>query len=201
MLLCDPLTGLVAYPSFEECLTDALVSLDGEAVHLAIGDVDDLKRYVTECRTSDPASFGHLAGNACMRAVGIETLRWAEVALGQWPFSLCATFGGDEVIVAVAGLPYPTFLASIEDLADRLRAGAPRPCTFAVGTLAPANEVVLDGDSAYARLVAHVDSALFDHKAALRARLIDPFGDVIDAGPVPAPRACAVLDRTNGGAA
>jgi hypothetical protein len=46
---------------------------------LAIGDVDDLKRFVSQQRLDDPAMFGHLAGNACMQAVGEATLRWASI--------------------------------------------------------------------------------------------------------------------------
>ena len=43
LLLCDPLTGLVAYPSFEELLIAGLPALAIKGLHLAIGDVDDLE--------------------------------------------------------------------------------------------------------------------------------------------------------------
>jgi len=74
-LLCDPLTGLVSYPSFEEHLTRELPRLARRELHLAIGDVDDLKEFVTARRDCDPMMFGHLAGNDCMRKVGAATPR------------------------------------------------------------------------------------------------------------------------------
>src|ERR1022692_3662155 len=64
-LLCDPLTGLVAYPSFEAHMIAALPGLASDGLHLAIGDVDDLRGYVTAANANDPTLFGHLAGNDC----------------------------------------------------------------------------------------------------------------------------------------
>ena len=39
LFLCDPLTGLVAYPSFEELIIAGLPALAIKGLHLAIGDV------------------------------------------------------------------------------------------------------------------------------------------------------------------
>lgn len=184
LLLCDPLTGLVAYPSFETFLTEQLLAVVPEGVHLAIGDVDDLKAYVTESRTVDPTMFGHLAGNDCMRQVGAVTLRWARAALSGCALAVCGTFGGDEVIVAASGRPYEDFLASVRELANLIRALTPRSCSFAVGSAISTATALTDGGPAYRLLVSSVDAALFDAKAALRARDLDPCGEVIDIGVV-----------------
>ena len=186
-LLCDPLTGLIAYPSFERYLRQRLAGLASHGLHLAIGDVDDLKIHVTARRTSDLDAFGHLAGNACMREVGAITRRWAGGTLSHWPFAICATFGGDEVIVAAAGQPYGAFRGCISELADQLRTHAPRPCSFATTTLCSSPGLDLDGFPAYRALVVKVDEALFDHKARLRSRGIAPNGEVTDAGAVELP--------------
>lgn len=187
LLLCDPLTGLIAYPSFEARLSGCISSLAAEGVHLAIGDVDDLKEYVSQRRVSDPNHFGHLAGNACMRIVGEVTLRQSNKELEDWPFVLCGTFGGDEVIVAASGRPYSQFVAFVRELAYRIRIEAPRPCSFAVATTR--SQVISDGASSYRTLVATVDSALFDCKSDLRKKNSSPNGEVIDIGAVE-------LDRT-----
>ncbi len=195
VLLCDPLTGLVAYPSFESYLRDNLLALAPTGVHLAIGDVDDLKAHVTERRLSDPLMFGHIAGNICMRTVGSLTLQWAEEALQDWLFSACGTFGGDEVIVAAAGRPYEEFVDRVGELADAIRSMAPRPCSFATGSLTQEDVDELDPDIAYLRLVTSVDAALFDHKCELRAQGIAPNGAMVNQGRIdlaaglPAPKA------------
>lgn len=187
LLLRDPLTGLVAYPSFEQHLLAELPALAPVGVHLAIGDVDDLRRYVTERRATDPHMFGHLAGNDCMRRVGAATTAWEARALTGWPFAVCATFGGDEVIVAASGLPFASFATSIRELADDIGRVAPRSCSFAVATTAPSMAHLREARSAYQILVARVDAALFDRKDALRSSGIDPSGDVIVLDPVALP--------------
>jgi GGDEF domain-containing protein len=164
LLLCDPLTGLVAYPSFEAHMIAVLPQLAPQGLHLAIGDVDDLKGYVTAARAEDPALFGHLAGNECMRRIGEVTRRWAADMLDGWPFALCATFGGDEVIVAAAGRPFRVFFDALIDLVSRIGSAAPRPCSFASATTMPTS---FDGNIAktYRSLVSRVDESLFRHKA------------------------------------
>nr|WP_145491751.1 MULTISPECIES: GGDEF domain-containing protein [Streptomyces] len=170
VLLCDPLTRLVAYPSFEQHLTEMLPTLARDGVHLAIGDVDGLREYVTERRTTDPTAFGHLAGNECMRQVGELTNEWASAELGAgWNFRLCGTFGGDEVIVVATGYTHEHFLESVNRLCDKIRFGSPRPCSFAVGTLAR-HELAPDlASAAYRHFVSQVDSALFEAKEKRKA--------------------------------
>ena len=183
-LWCDPLTGLVAYPSFAEHLTDCLPILAPLGVHLAIGDVDDLKQYVSERRAEDRAYFGHLAGNECMQMIGQITRQWAERTTASWPFSLCGTFGGDEVIVAAAGVDYAVFVDSVRCLVDDIGAKAPRTCSFAAGTLIPTVISQACRTTAYREFVARVDLALFERKAEIRAANVSPRGDFEDIGPV-----------------
>ena len=191
VLLCDPLTGLIGYPSFQECLTAELPALAPVGLHLAIGDVDDLKRFVTERRADDPTMFGHLAGNDCMQRLGAATLEWSETELGDWEFALCGTFGGDEVVVAACGGPYEEFVRTIADLADRVKRAAPRSCSFAVGT-ARATIRAEDAPHAYRNLVASVDAALFERKEAMRRAGIDPAGELVDVATIELERPPAV---------
>lgn len=183
-LWCDPLTGLVAYPSFAEHLTECLPFLCAGGVHLAIGDVDDLKEYVTQRRAEDPTCFGHLAGNACMEVVGRVTRAWAARVLSDCPFALCGTFGGDEVIVAVAGPSYDAFIASIRELLTDIGRTAPRTCSFAAGTLVADHIPAEQRMNAYREFVSQVDAGLFAHKAELRSQNIKPRGHFKDIGPV-----------------
>jgi GGDEF domain-containing protein len=167
-LLCDPLTGLVAYPSFEAHMIAVLPELARGGLHLAIGDVDDLRGYITTCSTDDPTQFGHLAGNDCMRRVGKATRQWTTEVLDSWPFALCATFGGDEIIIAAAGRPYDAFVDALADLSSRIRSAAPRPCSFASTTNMPMECTDVTATDTYRHLVSRVDQYLLFHKAAAR---------------------------------
>jgi GGDEF domain-containing protein len=184
-LLCDPLTGLVAYPSFAEYLTECLPALVRYGLHLAIGDVDDLREYVSRQRAENPTMFGHLAGNECMRRLGAITADWANRTLSSWPFFLCGTFGGDEVIVAAAGGPYQIFLDEVAALQRAVTAGAPRTCSFSTGTLRTDGLRPGGGGDAYREFVSQVDRALFSRKADLRSNGIRPRSDLVDVGAVP----------------
>lgn len=183
-LWCDPLTGLVAYPSFAECLTAYLPVVASSGAHLAIGDVDDLRGYVNQHRADDPTHFGHLAGNACMQALGRVTRVWAERTLMSWPFALCGTFGGDEVIIAAAGKSYDEFVVQIHRLIRDIAESVPRTCSFSAGTLTVRGLTTADQEHAYRHFVSVVDAALFARKAALRAAHLDPKGDFEDVGAV-----------------
>ncbi|HLI75925.1 MAG TPA: hypothetical protein VKV02_03190 [Acidobacteriaceae bacterium] len=168
-MLRDPLTMLIAYPSFEEQLTRLLPRLGQTGMHLAIGDVDGLREYVTERRAADPACFGHLAGNDCMRQVGRLTAEWAEKELtAGWTLGMCGTFGGDEVIVAAAGHSHMRFARVINDLCDRLRAHAPRPSSFALGTMPPRALSPAEASDVYRQLVSRIDASLFEAKEKWR---------------------------------
>ena len=181
-LLCDPLTGLVAYPSFEAHLIALLPGLATDGLHLAIGDVDDLRGYITAASANDATLFGHLAGNDCMRRVGETTRRWAADYLEFWPFAVCATFGGDEVIVAASGRPYDAFIDALTELVSRIRSTAPRPCSFASATTMPMTDNIGNSEDAYRRLVSRVDKCLFCHKASARDAGSTLAGALVDIG-------------------
>ena len=185
LLLCDPLTGLVAYPSFEELIIAALPALAIKGLHLAIGDVDDLRGYVNIARENDPTLFGHLAGNDCMRRVGLATRQWAADFLDGWPFAICATFGGDEVIVAAAGRPYEEFLDALSVLVSRIRTSAPRPCSFASATSIPMNRSLARAEDTDRAFLSRVDRRLFYYKVETRNSGKSLNGDLIDAGAMP----------------
>ena len=185
LILCDPLTGLVAYPSFEELIIAGLPALAINGLHLAIGDVDDLRGYVNGARGGDPTLFGHLAGNDCMRRVGLATRQWAADNLDGWPFAICATFGGDEVIVAAAGRPCEHFLDALSVLAARIRTSAPRPCSFASATSRPMDRLIASAEDTYRDLLSRVDRRLFCHKADVRNSGESLNGSLMDIGAVP----------------
>jgi GGDEF domain-containing protein len=180
-LLCDPLTGLVAYPSFEQYMTRELPELAQLGLHVSIGDVDDLRNYVTSKRFSDPQMFGHLAGNLCMKTIGETVQRWRREHMLGWPMIICGTFGGDEVIIGACGLGYSIFTEQIAELANQIRDAAPRPCSFASATLAIGT---INGSSAeaYRHFISTVDRALFDHKTKCKGLGNASLGNTIDIG-------------------
>ncbi|MFF4501649.1 hypothetical protein [Streptomyces sp. NPDC001401] len=181
-LYCDPLTSLVAYPSFERYLIEVLPSFAEDGLHFAIGDVDGLREYVSERRAGDPTSFGHLAGNACMKTVGRVTSGWAATELADAAFRVCGTFGGDEVIVAASGISHEQFAEKIRALCSMIKAAAPRPCSFALGTLED-HTVTQNGASvAYRRIVSLVDAQLFHEKEQARSSGRHLNGSVTDLG-------------------
>lgn len=168
ILYCDPLTSLVAYPSFEQYMIKVLPRFAGHGLHVAIGDVDGLREYVSERHSADPASFGHLAGNACMRIIGRLTNGWATTELSDIEFKICGTFGGDEVIVGACGLSHELFADKIHELCRTIKVSSPRPCSFALATLED-RTVTRDGAAeAYRRFVSMVDARLFHEKEQAR---------------------------------
>jgi GGDEF domain-containing protein len=163
----DPLTMLAAYPSFERCIIEMLPTLASDGLHIAIGDVDGLRDYVSERRSADPSHFGHLAGNACMKTIGLVTAGWAAAELSG-AFYVCGTFGGDEVIIAASGLSHDLFASKVRILCHTIRGTAPRPCSFALATLEDST-VTRDGAAdAYRRFVSTVDAQLFQEKEYAR---------------------------------
>lgn len=169
----DPLTGLLAFPDFHRTLPASLVAaLEGGAlVALAIGDVDGLKEHVESSNYTDPASYGHLAGNAVMARLGQAACTWFREQ--PWTAGCMATFGGDEVIVAVREDDPARFLAAVRDLRDRLRLSLPVTVSFAVTVVAPGDLPADRADPHWAdrftdTLFATVDRCLFIHKAARR---------------------------------
>ncbi|KOU43567.1 hypothetical protein [Streptomyces sp. WM6378] len=169
----DAVTGLVAFPDFHShiprCLDAALD--EGRLVALAIGDVDGLKDHVERTNSTNPASYGHLAGNEVMATVGATTRAWFR----EQPFDsgCAATFGGDEVILAAAVDDAAQFHQAVGVLRDRL--GAVLPVTVSVALM-----FVTAADRPAERpqgwkhrftdsLLGEVDRTLFLHKAARRA--------------------------------
>jgi GGDEF domain-containing protein len=182
ILLCDPLTGLIAYPSFEQYLIRRMPELLLSQVHISIGDVDDLRTYVTSKRYTDPLMFGHIAGNLCMKMIGAIVQSWESEFSAHWPMLVCGTFGGDEVIVAAAGLPYEEFLEQITKLSAAIRLSAPCTCSFASGTLAQQMTQRHGAEKAYQHLISSIDRALFDHKIKCREAGIPSTGDTVTIG-------------------
>lgn len=168
LLLCDPLTGLLAYDSFAQHLTAQLSGWIPRGAHLAIGDVDGLKEYVTRSNVADPNLFGHLAGNHCMKVIGSIVLRWIARHGGDWSAIACGTFGGDEVIIATAGGRPKDFFGAIWDLAESIRHDAPRPCSFVCCSVSPTLDAPADPAAFYAKWVGTVDRALFEVKSSSR---------------------------------
>jgi GGDEF domain-containing protein len=168
-LLCDPLTGLVSYPSFETFLTSTLPELLNAGLHLAIGDVDNLRDYILAKNIADPYSSGHLAGNDCMRRVGKAIRDWTNGISKVAPFLMCATFGGDEVIIAGSGLPYHQFFDEITSLSKQIAMAAPRSCSFAVSTTTNEEMHVNPGNAElfYKKYLGNIDRHLLQQKAAM----------------------------------
>jgi GGDEF domain-containing protein len=165
-LLCDPLTGLLAYESFAAQVIDSLEQWLPYGLHLAVGDVDGLKDYVTQSNASDPHLFGHLAGNRCMKIVGAVVRRWCGETSGTQHSILCGTFGGDEVVIAASGGSSSAFEHRLRVLADRLQSEAPRSSSFAFLSLEPRSGRPDDPARDYARWISAIDRALFTVKAA-----------------------------------
>lgn len=163
----DPITGMIAWPDFYDQLPGLLeqVIISGGSFGLAIGDVDNLKSYVEESKSVDPASFGHLAGNQLMNRLGFVARRWLGTS---GPFDGClATFGGDEVIMVAIVDDESSFLDSVTRLRDALCASLPRTVSFAAGVVSPQDRLG-DGDRYWSELTMHllgaVERALFSYK-------------------------------------
>ena len=189
----DPITGLVAYPDFDDEFPGLLwQSLQvGHTVGLAVGDVDHLKEYVEAANAADPMSFGHLAGNAFMRQLGDVTATWFH----RQAFSRgCAsTFGGDEVILAARTAGLARFHSEVVSLARRLAAELPRTVSFALATLSPADvPPVAPGPGwsrhLYVHLVSAVDRRLFAAKATRGADAANATVTIAALPPIPAQR-------------
>ncbi|MFK0142650.1 nucleotidyl cyclase domain-containing protein [Streptomyces murinus] len=169
----DAVTGLVAFPDFHSdiprCLAAALEA--GQLVALAIGDVDGLKDHVEHTNSTNPTSYGHLAGNEVMATVGATTREWFR----EQPFDsgCAATFGGDEVILAAIVDDAAQFHQALGILRDRLGAVLPVTVSFAL-MFVTAADLPATRERSWKHaftdaLLATVDRTLFMHKAARRA--------------------------------
>ncbi|MGC9667695.1 hypothetical protein ACNTMW_14205 [Planosporangium sp. 12N6] len=166
----DPITGLVAYPDFDDEFPALLwQSLqNGQTVGLAVGDVDHLKEYVEAANVADPMSFGHLAGNALMRQLGEVTTSWFH----RQDFSggCASTFGGDEIILAAQTEGLAVFHDSVVCLARLLATELPRTVSFALAILSRTDLPAVGPGPGWSRhlyvhLVSAVDRCLFAAKA------------------------------------
>jgi len=101
----DALTGLGNRRCFDDALAGAWsgAELVGKPLALVIFDIDHFKKF------ND--SFGHLAGDACLRAVG------AAVAACVREGDTAARYGGEEFALILPG----TTLGAAESVAERVR--------------------------------------------------------------------------------
>lgn len=172
----DPVTGLVGFPEFSACLPAFLVHQTtlGRSVGIAIGDVDHLKSYVEDTNATYQNSFGHLAGNAYMAALGRICSSWFHAS--RFPAGCVSTFGGDEIIATAAVVDPHVFRAAISTLRDRCREQLPRPVSFVTTVLTfPGGTNWHCGDE----LLSAVDAVLFRNKAR-RDGVDDDLGFVVD---------------------
>ncbi|MGH4022428.1 MAG: hypothetical protein ACRDT0_24960 [Pseudonocardiaceae bacterium] len=168
----DPITGLAAFPDFHAVfgghLVDALAS--GLSVGVAIGDVDNLKRYVEDSNATDPECFGHLAGNTLMARFGVLSATWFREQ--PFPAGCVSTFGGDEVIVAAVVRDAAAFEPAVAVLRDRCRQWLPCTVSFGFTVVSPDIRGLsehLHASLSVANLVlAGVDKALFARKSVRR---------------------------------
>ncbi|MCZ1008437.1 YdeI/OmpD-associated family protein [Streptomyces lydicus] len=169
----DAVTGLVAFPDFHSHIPRCLVTAlsEGRLVALSIGDVDGLKNHVERTNSTNPASYGHLAGNEVMATVGATTRAWFR----EQPFDsgCAATFGGDEVIIAAVVDDVGRFHRALGGLRDRLGSALPVTVSFAL-MFVTADDLPAERERGWRHaftdtLLATVDRALFMHKAARRA--------------------------------
>lgn len=162
-LLCDPLTSLLSYKSFKTA-AEYYLTLSSKVVNLAIGDVDNLKNYVTSQNRREEKLFGHLAGNNCMEQIGRIVNHWSEELLKEKEL-LCGTFGGDEIIVWTIGCNSRDFNAAIIDLSTKIKENCPVTCSFVSASIS-INDYSSAKEDLYHCLASFIDSQLFDFKNA-----------------------------------
>lgn len=179
----DPITGLVAWPGFFLRLPGIVAdTVTAERrLGIAIGDVDNLKKYVEGAKAVDAQSFGHMAGNALMGRLGTIARNWLWT---EGPAIAClATFGGDEIVLIAQTASDDAFLAKVKALRDHLCAGLPRTVSFAAAVIDPASlPPLIVGDHWWREFTVHaigaVEHALFDEKHARRTDPRIPLGFV-----------------------
>lgn len=159
----DPITGLIAFPDFHRRFPKLLgreLARD-RPVLLAVGDVDNLKDYVEGSKRDDPSLFGHLAGNALMADLGRLSCRWL-AGVPAKP-AVLSTFGGDEIILAMAVGDRDQGPLLLQDLRDELCSGLPRTVSFAYRICTKAD--LRPEEDTYLEALVAVDRALFKAKA------------------------------------
>lgn len=174
-VLCDPLTQLVSYPSFEKYVLRLMSDNQDKSMYFGIGDVDDLRGYVTAENNVGNNCFGHLAGNKCMAMVGHIVNKWESEFNQNFDELVCGTFGGDEVIIYAIGSDVLSFENALRELRDQIKIYSPRPCSFSWGSLLLNKFNKVSINQAYTSFLTEVDRCLFDYKAKARksGRLIN----------------------------
>ena len=158
----DPLTGLLNRRGFEE-LSTAMWSdagAKGGSFGVVLLDIDGFKAY------ND--SFGHLAGDDCLRSVSVvlsDTTRSADVL---------ARYGGEEFIVVVADADADGHASA--SAAERLRAaveslGRVHPSRGIVTVSAGYHSVVPTAGASVAEVLHCADQALYIAKESGRNRV------------------------------
>lgn len=121
----DPTTGLYAFTDFIAALPRLLASYSAGVgrpvgIGLAVGDVDGLKSLIEA--PPDPVSglSGHIRGNHFMSTLGHVITDFAQ-ELGSHGVGI-ATFGGDEIILAMPApcpMSFATFIGGMRESCSR----------------------------------------------------------------------------------
>jgi diguanylate cyclase (GGDEF)-like protein len=172
----DGLTGLLNRRAFFESAAQHLRQAlrDDKPCALLLGDVDHFKRY------ND--TYGHLAGDDCLRALAREL-----AACARRPLDLAARTGGEEFAILLYDCPPDAALeraealrAAVEALAMPHRAAARKVVTLCIGvtTQKPTAELPVE------QLISQADRALYAAKAAGRnaVRVAEPDPEPVVAG-------------------
>jgi GGDEF domain-containing protein len=167
----DPITDLICFPDFRVTFPHFLRHSMHSSKHLvlAIGDVDDMKRYVEHESLSEEVNFGHVAGCALMSDLGVVAKEWLTDLPSDW-IGAVSTFGGDEIIIALLVTDPQEFLARLYSLSFEL--GKRLPCTVSFAARLHATQDLdpdLDSETLAITLLAEVDRALFKAKRDRRS--------------------------------
>ena len=111
----DALTGIANRHLLNKLLSTAFDAAIREGSVLGIGilDVDYFKEYNDR--------FGHLEGDACLRAVAAELQRFSEEKLPDGAAITCGRYGGDEFVMIYEGLEKEQIRDAAARLSGRMR--------------------------------------------------------------------------------
>jgi len=159
----DPLTGLANRRSFDAALEQSLTrsNRNAQPLSLLMIDVDRFKGFNDR--------FGHLRGDACLKAVADAVARHA-----HRPDDLAARFGGEEFALILPGTDTRSAAAIAEGIRQTL--GSRQDCasgdahsvvTVSVGVATAAGDTAVSATA----LIQSADSALYAAKRAGRDRV------------------------------
>lgn len=169
---------MLAYDSFAELALILMGKTPKKHMHLAIGDVDDLRGYVTSQKAENEYLFGHVAGNDCMRRVGRAVCSWWGTEFKEWDDLICGTFGGDEVIVLARGGVRSDFGAALSRLGRAINLSAPRPCSFSWTSIDASTRRDATPVVEFRKIVSALDHHLFMQKSRKHAAGILVTGEI-----------------------